>query len=233
MGESIKDWIPLINKLVWPAFSVVLLLLFHGQVREVYRVVLDGVKSGRGLEIAGILKLGEAARNTEISELSFNNISIEGIGGPGGVVRKGSEASLMRLQEELRESPSRTIDTLLVTDGIMYSVELLKQYVSTLGLRFVVFQRGNQFDGWMNSGTFVAQLLLSEEFIRYEDLKDSMIGVSQENVQQTDSAKEVLEKMQELHIDSIPVLESSGRWRFFANRGEILARLMSSVLLEE
>ncbi len=47
MGESIKDWIPLINKMVWPAFIVVFLLIFHGQVREVYSVVLDGVRNNR------------------------------------------------------------------------------------------------------------------------------------------------------------------------------------------
>jgi len=39
--------------------------------------------------------------------------------------------------------------------------------------------------------------------------------------------------MQELHFDSIPVVDIDKRWLFFANRGEILARLMTTIILEK
>ena len=50
-------------------------------------------------------------------------------------------------------------------------------------------------------------------------------------IKPTASTKQVLEKMQELHIDSMPVVDENKQWKFFANREEILARLMTTILL--
>ena len=128
------------------------------------------------------------------------------------------------------------INALLVTDDIRsYSVKLLKAYVATLGLRYVVFQQNNRFTGWMNSGPFVAQLPSDPEdnmTIPFSRLA-SMKGISKHSVEPGTSAKDVLEKMQELGFDSIPVVDENMRWQFFANRGEILAHLMSSLILAE
>jgi hypothetical protein len=43
--------------------------------------------------------------------------------------------------------------------------------------------------------------------------------------------RQVLEKMQEFHLDSLPVVDSGGKWLFFANREEILARLMTTIII--
>jgi CBS domain-containing protein len=232
-GKGLNNWIPLITKLVWPFFVVILLLIFNRQVGEVYSIVLSGIKSGRSVEIGGFLKLGEAANQTKIGDLSHNDISIKGIGGQGGVVRKGTGSHLRKLQRELQENPLKTINTLLLPDKITYSVDLLKQYISTLGLRFVVFQRSGKFDGWISSSTFVAQLPEDKDTADYNELRGRIIGVNEQTVRPNDSAKEVLGKMQELHFDSIPVVDSAKRWLFFANRGEILARLMTTIILEK
>ena len=232
-SKGLANWVPIISKLIWPFFIGALLLAFNQQVTEVYDVVMSSVKSGRSVEIGGFLKLGEAARETEIGELSHEDMSIKGIGGPAGVVRKGTSSHLIRLQQELQANPLKTINTLLLPDGVTYSVDLLKQYISTLGLRFVVFQRGGKFDGWISSSTFVAQLQEQSDTVGYDALRNSIIGVSEQRVSPNDSAKKVLEYMQELHVDSIPVVDSNERWLFFANRGEILARLMTEIILEK
>jgi hypothetical protein len=39
-----KDWIPLINKLIWPFIIGVLLLVFHDGVGEIYDAILDRIK---------------------------------------------------------------------------------------------------------------------------------------------------------------------------------------------
>lgn len=229
---SIKDWIPLVNKLVWPVFIVLLLLVFQSQVREIYKVLLDAMKAGRSIKVGGFLELGELARDTQISQLSFQNISIEAFGGSEGVVRKGSISYLEKLQEELRLNPSRKIDTLLIVDDISYSPELIRKYIGTLGLNFVVFQKANRFDGWINSATFVAQLSGQDRMLSYSDLRSAVIGIRQESVQSSATAKDVLQLMQELHVDSVPVLDANDRWLFFANREEVLARLMTSILID-
>jgi CBS domain-containing protein len=176
--------------------------------------------------------LGELAKDTQISELSFDNISIEAVGGSEGVVRKGSVSYLEKLQEELRLNPLRKIDTLLITDDISYSTDLIRKYIGTLGLRFVVFQRRDMFDGWINSTTFVAQISGNEGMMSYVNLRNSIIGIRTESVRSNATAKEVLQLMQELHVDSVPVLDTNDRWLFFANREEILARLMTSILID-
>ncbi|MFQ5822551.1 MAG: hypothetical protein ACE5JB_00685 [bacterium] len=228
-----KDWIPLINKLVWPVILGILLLIFRSEVSEIYTVSLDRIKSGGSFEIGGFLKLGETATKTEIRELSFDNLSIAGIGGAEGVVRKGSRSALLKLQADLAKSPTKTINTLLLLDDIQnYSVKLLKEYISTLGLHFVVIQQRNKFVGWMNSASFVAQLPSHLDKVRFDELKN-MSGVSKHSVGPGTTAKEVLEEMQKLHLDSLPVVDDTGKWLFFTNRGEILARLMTSIILSK
>lgn len=227
-----KDWIPLINKLVWPVIIGIMLLIFHSEVSVMYDLTVNRIKSGGSIEI-GFFKLGDIATNTEIKDLSDANLSIEGFSGSGGVARKESRSALLKLQDELENSPNKTINTLLVTDEIRnYSVKLLKEYIATLGLRYVLFQQNNKFSGWMNSGPFVAQLSSDPDIIRFAILTD-MKGISKHFVKPGASAKDVLEKMQDLHIDSIPVVDENMRWQFFINRGEVLTHLMSSLILAD
>lgn len=226
-------WVPLLTKLVWPLFILVMLWVFQAQVRELYGVVVSGIKSGRAVEIAGLLKLGEAASRTAIGELSLPDLPVARVGTSSGVVRKGGSAQLEAIQQELEDNPGRSIDTLLVPDGITYSIPLLKEYIGTLGLRYVVFQHDGRFDGWLPAGPFVAQLPEGRQSIGYDELRATVFGVSPESVEPTASTREVLERMQALHLDSLPVVDAEGRWLSFANRGEILSQLLSALLLEK
>ena len=232
-SKSINDWIPLLTKLVWPFIILVALIVFSKQVSEIYSVVMKSIKEGRNVEIGGFLKLGETASTMEISAISQENISIDKIGGGGGVVRKGSADQLTRLQKELEENPTKTINTMIINNNILYSVDLLKQYVSTLGLKYVVFQQNGIFDGWIMSGAFVAQLPSTDITINYDELKSKTIGIRDQTVKPTDNAKKVLWKMQDLHMESLPVVDENGRWLFFTNRGEILSSLMTTIMLEK
>jgi len=231
--DGLQGWIPLLTKLVWPFFVIVSLLIFHKQAGEIYDVIITGVKSGRSMEIGGFIKLGEAATRTEIGSLAQRDLSIEGIGGPAGVVRKGTARMLTQLQQQLRDDPLKTINTLLVPDRTTYSVALLKEYIGTLGLRYVVLQRRGKFDGWIAASTFVAQLPADSAKVTYGVLKRKIVGIHEETVRPEDSARDVLGKMQALHLDSLPVVDSDHRWIFFVNRGEILARLMTTIILEK
>lgn len=230
--RGLHQWIPLITKLVWPFFIIIALFVFHKQVSEIYTIFLEGIKSGRSIEL-GFIKLGEAANTTEISDLSDKEISISGIGGSSEVVSKGSISQLMKIQQALKKEPSKKVNTLLITDRGHYTSEILREYISTLGTRFIIFQKRGKFDGWIAASTFVAQLPVREQDIRYEALKSTIFGIQKERVYPTYSAKKVLQIMEELRTDSIPVVDKSEKWLFFANRGEILARLMTTIILEK
>jgi hypothetical protein len=230
--RGLHNWIPLITKLVWPFFIVILLLIFNKQASEIYNILLSGIKSGRSIEI-GFIKLGEAAKNTKIANLSQNDISIKGVGGLSGAVSKRGASELKKLKKELKRNPSKTINTLLLTDNVRYTSDLLKEYIGTLGIRFIVFQKRGKFDGWIASSTFVAQLPEDEVDIRYEILQNHMIGIQRQTVRPTDSARKVLKYIESTNIDSIPVVDKNKKWLFFANRGDILARLMTNIILEK
>jgi hypothetical protein len=68
--------------------------------------------------------------------------------------------------------------------------------------------------------------------IPYDELKHGIVGISNKAVQATDSARKVLQVMQEGHTENLPVLDGE-RFKFFANRGEILANLISKFILKE
>lgn len=68
--------------------------------------------------------------------------------------------------------------------------------------------------------------------LSYSDLRRAIIGIREESVQLNPTAKDVLQLMQELHVDSVPVLDANDQWLFFANHEEILARLTTSILID-
>ena len=168
-----------------------------------------------------------------MEDISQAEISIESIGGSGGVVRKGSVSQLITIQQELEKNPNKAINTLLLLDNITYSTQLIKDYVSTLGLKYAVFLKNGKFDGWMNTSILIAQLPENDEIRNYNNLKNNLVGIRQQKVAPTESAKQVLSKMQELHLESLPVVDENERWLFFTNQGEILSRLMTTLMLEE
>jgi hypothetical protein len=238
---SIRDFMPLVEKLIWPVFIVIMILAFSREARDFYGILKQRLSEGASIKIGGFLELGEKASETEIGQLGFANLRIEAIGGPAEAVAKESLGALDRLRQEIRASPNRRIDTLRVDDGKVYSATLLKDYVSTLGVRFIVFERGGNFDGWMDAGVFVSQLALlrpgaspgelAQANLPYAEIRSQMAGVSRESALPTDSAKQVLQKMQKLHLEQLPIVKDN-RFVFFANRGEILSSLMTSYILE-
>jgi hypothetical protein len=238
--DNEKSWFVLAAQLVWPIFIVVLILVFRSESAEIYNILKDRIKSGSALKV-GLFEIGEQASKTEISALVFPDLPVEAIGGPAEAVLKESGPALQRLQEALSKSPFRRVDTLIVDSGVIYSPTLLKDYINTLGVKFIVFRKNKRFDGWIEAGLFLNQLIsrlnmpskqLKEVTIPYDELKRGIVGISQKAAQAKDSARRVLQVMQEAHTENLPVLDSQ-EFKFFANRGEILANLISKFILKE
>jgi hypothetical protein len=237
-----KDLIPLLTKLVWPVFIIIMLLIFMGQTQELYSIAKKRFAGGASLKIAGFLELGEQAGATEIANLSLSNISIEAIGGAANTAEKESFIALEKMRADLRKSPNKRVDTLNIDETKKYSPALLKDYVNTLGIRYIIFQRGGKFDGWIESGIFLSQLRLlfpgasreqlDKAILEYNRLRAEIAGISTQYAISSNTAKEVLAKMRELHIENLPILKGD-KFLFFANRGEILSSLISSLIFEQ
>lgn len=240
-GVAIKDFLPLVEKIIWPVFIVIMIFSFSGEAKDLYAILKKRLSEGASVKIGGFFELGEKASETEIGQLGFANLRIEAIGGPAEAVSKESFGALDRLRQEIKAAPNRRIDALRVDDRKIYSTTLLKDYVGTLGVRFIVFEAGENFDGWMDAGIFVSQLALlrpgaspgelAQANLSYAEIRGQMAGISKESALPSDSAKQVLQKMQKLHLENLPIVKDN-RFVFFANRGEILSSLMTSYILE-
>jgi hypothetical protein len=91
------------------------------------------------------LKIGEKVENTEIQNFATNDLSIEAIEGDGGIVEKGGNRALQELQDKLRSSEIKSIDILKITNNKFYYKDLLMKYVSTLGIKQIVFIKDGKF----------------------------------------------------------------------------------------
>jgi len=239
-----KNWSPIISKIIWPIFIVIILIVFSGEVSKRYNLVLEEViEKGRSLEVGSFFKLGESARETPVAKLAQKDLPIEAIGGgqESGVIEKASIELLYTLKNNLSSSPLQKMDVLLVTDAKIYSNDALEKYIASLGVRFILFQKLGKFDGWIDSGKFAGQLragifareLLPKQIYSYTELKLIIAGISKEYIKATDTAFQVLKKMQSLHVDNLPVIDANKNFMFFINRGEILSTLMTTIILEE
>ena len=237
MGQ-LKDWIPFFSGLIWPVFIIIVLLVFKEQVTNVFTRIESAIGEGRSVEVGEWLKIGEKTSIAELSskrasEVGQNiDISIESVGGYQEFVEKGSYVVLERLREQLRNSPTQRIDVLLVTSNKQYSTKLLSSYITTLGIRFVVFQNQNQFDGWIDSGLFNSQLPTNQDDSKsYEQLRSEILGIRQNKVSPSDSAVEVLKAMDQANTENIAVVENN-QFRFIANRENILSKLITATLFQ-
>ncbi|MCK4827897.1 hypothetical protein KA005_69855, partial [bacterium] len=194
-------------------------------------------------EVGSFFKLGESAKETPVTKLAQKDLPIEAIGGgqESGVIEKASTELLYTLKNNLRNFPLQKMDVLLVTDAKSYSSDALEKYIASLGVRFILFQKSGKFDGWIDSGKFAGQLragifareLLPKQTYSYNELTSRIEGVSKEYLNATDTAFEVLKKMQSLYVDNLPVIDANKNFMFFINRGEILSALMTTIILEE
>jgi hypothetical protein len=51
---TFKDYIPLLQTLVWPVFWLLIFLIFRRQLTELFRLLLQQIEKGASVEVAGL-----------------------------------------------------------------------------------------------------------------------------------------------------------------------------------
>jgi len=236
--DQLRDWIPFFSELVWPLFLIGLLVIFRDQVLKIFARIEQAISEGRSVQVGDWLKIGEKISIAELSSRrAFEvgekiDLSMESIGGYRDFVEKSSYAVLEKLREQLRRSPTQRIDVLLITANRQYSTKLLSSYITTLGIRFVVFEDNGRFQGWIDAGLFNSQLPTQDETWPYSRLWSELIGIRQDSVAPVTSAIDVLKAMDMANTENMAVVEKE-RFRFIANRENILSKLLTSTLFKE
>lgn len=230
-----KDWIPFFTALVTPFFVLLLIFWFHGDVKDFLGIVKKAVgEEGRGVKVGDWLELGERAKATEIAKLGFGDISVslpEGIQAEW-IVDKGSMMLLEDLRRQSQKLGGRPVDAMVVKKGIIYAPRALEQYISRLGVRFVLYTRNGQFEHWVPAGLFVGQLN-PERTYTYEELRNEIIGLRDEAALPTSKASEVLDLMQKEKTDYVAIVNKSGKYQYMVSKSDILTKLVAGMILEE
>lgn len=225
-----KEWIPFMQQLIWPLFIVLLIIVFKGKLEGLYKMATEG----REIEIAGVVKIGQAIQETEIRQFATGDLSIDAMEGDEFAIEKGSWEMLNQLQEKLRNSELSSIDVMIIRPNKHYFKNLLLRYVSTLGIKQLVFiDRNGQFDGWIESSIFSGQLLVSDQQdYNYAQLKKFLAGIHHETINPSDKTADALAKMKKYKQDNMPVIDQK-KYKYFVNKSDILTTLVSSVAIQD
>jgi CBS domain-containing protein len=237
----LESWIPLFTKMVWPAVAVGVVAVYHDETGALLHNFNAAITAGRPVKVADWLEIGAGTPIGDLVKVSATDpgknidLSMNRVGGYEEFTFKGSAEFLTQLQEQLRASPGKTIDVLVVAAGHEYSTKLLRSYIAALGIRYVVFEEGERFAGWMDSGLFNSQLppTETEERWPYEQLRDRLLGLHKQSVAPTTSALDVLKLMEHERVESIAVVDD-GKFKSIVSREAIIAKLLvASVFKQE
>ena len=180
---------------------------------------------GEGTPIGEVVKASATDAGTDLD--------LSGVQSFNSVAEKGSSSALEQLQDKLRQSEGQTIEVLALRDKSQYSIDLLHQYIETLGIRYVVFQSDGRFVAWMDAGLFNSQLPPAGlgEWWESDKLFDRLVGRHDQSVPATASALDVLRIMEQTKVDSIAVLDGE-TFKSMVTREAILSKLLTSTTLK-
>ncbi len=219
-----NSWLAILEKLIWPIFIIILLFIFRDKINGLYNMATEG----RSVEIAGWLKIGEKVQQTEINQFAPKDLSIEAVEGSGAIIEKGGERKLFELQEKLRNSEIKSFDILKITNNKVYYKDLLEKYISTLGIKHIVFIKDGKFDGWMSSSIFSGQLLVSQaSTFEYDQLRNSLAGIKKTTIAPDVKTSVVLKKMRDEQMDNIAIVEKD-TFKYFVNKQDIITAIVSN-----
>ena len=229
-NNTAHSWVLLIRSLVWPITIFIILIAYHSHVSAILSAVGRAAgEEGREIRLAGWLEIGARAEATEVQSFRMNDVVMESVSGRDHMAVKGSAEALESIRERLRTSPSGNIEVLTVSDRMEYASGVMRDYVSTLGVRFMVFESSGKFEGWAHA-TVIAAQLEPEDRYSYQNLK-KLPGFRSTSVHSEDSAKFVLEKMQKEGFDEVAVVDSDSHFQFMVSRTEILSRLLAPLIV--
>ena len=74
-----KDWIPLLKKLIWPGLILIVIIIFSSQLQEFFGTITEQVAAGRSLKIGkgGLILGGDLRDSDKISEEKKDKVVTE------------------------------------------------------------------------------------------------------------------------------------------------------------
>jgi hypothetical protein len=233
-----KDVTPLLQQLVWPGFVGIILVVFRHQASTLLTTVTDAIARGRSLQVGEWFKIGEEIKVGDVPRTEgndpANDIQLSEFGTDTDFLEKGSAFLLDQIQNRDRTNPGRRIETLIIKSGQAYVSTVLRRYIGELGIRFVVYQKERDFDGWIDASMFSSQLFrgsVQGERLTYMDLR-GFSGIRQDTISPTTKATDALSEIESRSLSSIAVVEN-GSFRFMLTREALISKILVARLMFE
>jgi hypothetical protein len=162
----------------------------------------------------------------KVASFQSTAVTMDAVGGTADILEKGSLQDLTRVELQ----GAKRIDLIGISQGHTYSGSLLLTYISRLAPKYVILRNSDKLEAWVDAGIFAAQLNNNASY-PYEQLISTIHGLRRESIAKTVVAREALEEMQRQHIDHLPAVDNEHRFLFMLSREEILAKVVTSVVL--
>jgi CBS domain-containing protein len=161
-----------------------------------------------------------------VASFQSSSLTMETIGGSADVLEKGGMETLTAAEMQ----GAGRIDLIGVSSGRTYTGDLLLAYITRLAPKYVIFRNAGRLEGWISAGVLAAQLTNHDSY-PYDRLVSSIHGLRKESVNKKVTARDALDEMQKLHLDHLPAVDDDQRFQFMLSRDEILAKVITSVVL--
>lgn len=236
---ELKDWIPLISKLIYPFIALIVLFVYRVEINRFYSEKVMNENSDVSVEVAGFaLEIKQKAGNTKVDELGFSSLGLKAISDnefsgssqedADNYVTKSTHDELRHLIQSNSEKVS--LETLILVSGKNFSSQLLHSYISRLGVKYVVFVDNGKYLGLIEAKLFESQLSLNT-VTSFDRLFSEMVGINEESLGESNTVLEILDVMNSKNLSELAITEQ-GELSYIVEREAIIAKLVASIITE-
>jgi len=236
---ELKDWIPLISKLIYPFIALIVMFVYRAEIARFYNEKVMNENSDLSLEVAGFaLEIKQKAGTTKVEELGFSSLGLKAISDNEFSENSQEEADnyvTKSTHEELRyliqsNSEKVALETLILVSGKNFSSRLLHSYISRLGVKYVVFVDDGKYLGLIEAKLFESQLSLNS-VMSFEDLHSQLVGINKESLGKSSTVLDILDVMNSKNLSELAITEH-GKLSYIVEREAIIAKLVASIITE-
>ena len=240
-NTELKDWIPLISKLVYPIIALIIVLIYSSEISDFYNKKIMDENSDVKLEVAGFgLEIKQKAKQTIVGELGFSNLGLQAISNSefhpnteedaNNFVTKSTSHELKVLIESNTEKT--TFETLILVSRKQFSLKLLRSYINQLGIKYVVFIEDGEYLGLIESKLFINQFFEFDRILGFNDLLSETVGKETTFLRDNSTVLDILKVMNEKNLSQVAIVDEQKKLSYIVEREAMISKLVASIITE-
>jgi|GEM_PF-4093230 len=240
-STELKDWIPLISKLVYPIIAVIILLIYRTEISDFYDKKIMDENSDVKVAMAGFaIEIKQKAKQTTVDELGFSNLGLQAISDSefhprseedaNDFVTKSTSNELKRLISE--NTDKSVYKSLILVSGKQFSLKLLRSYINQLGVKYIVFVENGEYAGLIESKLFINQFTEFNAIRSFNDLLNEIVGINTTSLSDRSTVLDILEIMNNNNLSQLAIIDQQQKLSYIVEREAIISRLVATIITE-